>query len=167
MTRNCAVCDKQFTTYPSLLKIGKGKYCSKACSNSVTLFRPGEEHRLGGDKHPLWKGESVSYTGLHIWVRQRLGTPKVCEHCGTTTAKRFEWANISQEYKRDLSDWLRLCKKCHNSYDNVGNRAATTKRERYGDDFFHKMGHKGGTQKSINWRKANNEEDLNVNLPRA
>ncbi len=25
----------------------------------------------------------------------------------------FNWANISQEYKRDIKDWKQLCKKCH------------------------------------------------------
>ena len=31
MTVNCLICTKQFTTYPSKIKLGKGKYCSKAC----------------------------------------------------------------------------------------------------------------------------------------
>jgi len=45
--------------------------------------------------------------------------PSKCEFCGTTQAKRFEWANIDGEYRRNLDDFIRLCKKCHNDYDGV------------------------------------------------
>ena len=34
ITRSCAICGKEFNTYPSKLKIGRGKYCSKECSNT-------------------------------------------------------------------------------------------------------------------------------------
>lgn len=69
--------------------------------------------------HYLWKGDNVGYSSLHAWVRKKLGTPSKCKHCGTTTAVKFEWANISGEYKRELTDWIRLCKACHNKYDNI------------------------------------------------
>lgn len=42
---------------------------------------------------------------------------KKCEHCDTKTSVRYEWANISHQYKRDLDDWMELCKKCHMAYD--------------------------------------------------
>lgn len=32
MIKQCLVCSKDFNTYPSLIKMGKGKYCSKKCS---------------------------------------------------------------------------------------------------------------------------------------
>jgi hypothetical protein len=69
------------------------------------------------EKHPNWKGELVSYSGLHKWVTRKLGTPKYCANCKTTTAKKYEWANISHCYKRELSDWIRLCTKCHIGFD--------------------------------------------------
>lgn len=31
--------------------------------------------------------------------------------------KRYEWANISGEYKRDRSDWVMLCPSCHRKID--------------------------------------------------
>lgn len=57
--------------------------------------------------------------GLHAWVKKNLGTPKRCEQCGrdNLTGKRIHWANISHEYRRDLSDWIRLCAPCHSHYD--------------------------------------------------
>ena len=60
-----------------------------------------------------WKGDAVGYYALHAWVSRHKGTPKKCEQCGTTKAKRYEWANISREYKRDLNDYRRLCTSCH------------------------------------------------------
>lgn len=74
------------------------------------------------DKHPLWKGQGAGYGSLHIWVSKHLGKPSKCEHCNTTTAKRFEWANVSGEYYRDLNDWIRLCKKCHHKFDNISEK---------------------------------------------
>ena len=65
----------------------------------------------------LWKGDEVSYAGLHMWVKKELGAPKYCEHCKKTDKKRYEWANISRQYKRVLTDWVRLCKSCHIAYD--------------------------------------------------
>lgn len=36
MIKTCIVCKTEFKTYPCLVSIGKGKYCSKACCLSVT-----------------------------------------------------------------------------------------------------------------------------------
>jgi hypothetical protein len=68
-----------------------------------------------------WKGEKVNYSGLHKWVSRQLGKPKICEFCSKDNLKGREihWANISHRYLRDLSDWLRLCARCHKEYDRV------------------------------------------------
>lgn len=42
MEKSCLVCNSLFKTYPSKVKIGRGKYCSKACSDSVTLIKKGQ-----------------------------------------------------------------------------------------------------------------------------
>ncbi|MEK6885090.1 MAG: hypothetical protein AABY22_35995 [Nanoarchaeota archaeon] len=75
--------------------------------------------QFSGDKSPTWKGNDVGYGGLHMWIKHILGQPKKCENCGTEKAKRFEWANKSRTYKRDFSDWIRLCKSCHLVFDEV------------------------------------------------
>ena len=65
-----------------------------------------------------YKGENVGYWGLHRWLDKTLGRPLECQHCKTTKqSKRYEWANISGEYKRDTSDFIRLCIKCHKAFD--------------------------------------------------
>jgi hypothetical protein len=69
-----------------------------------------------GEKNSSWKGDSVGYSGLHAWVSKNLVRPKSCLHWGLEKC-RIEWANKSRQYKRDLNDWLPLCKKCHGIYD--------------------------------------------------
>lgn len=68
-------------------------------------------------EHPMWKGENADYHTKHKWVNRKLGRPQKCELCETINAKRYEWANISKEYKRDLADYIRLCVPCHKAYD--------------------------------------------------
>lgn len=68
-----------------------------------------------GKKHYNWKGEDVGYKRLHIWVNKWKGKAIVCIKCGAT--KSVEWANISGKYKRELSDFMSLCKPCHMEYD--------------------------------------------------
>jgi len=41
MILNCKVCNREFKTFPSRTKIGKGKYCSKKCSDKATLIKTG------------------------------------------------------------------------------------------------------------------------------
>ena len=141
--RSCLVCGKEFRGVKDF-KDRKQKYCSKACWNirgTVTMlvkecrtcsksFRTSDKRKIFCDsscghkrpetEQPAWKGDAVSYSGLHKWVSSRLGKPKECEHCHAIVEdpKGIHWANKSQEYKRDLSDWLRLCRKCHMKYDN-------------------------------------------------
>lgn len=36
---------------------------------------------------------------------------------------------LSGEYKRDINDWVRLCKKCHVAYDDSINKGWATRRQ--------------------------------------
>lgn len=67
--------------------------------------------------HNHWKGDLVGYDGIHSWVEKHLGKPRVCEMCKTTLSRVYQWSNKSGDYRRDLSDWQRLCVKCHTRYD--------------------------------------------------
>lgn len=102
-------------TEESKIKCGlanKGKIISESTRKKLSLARQSE-------KHPNWKGDEASYSALHHWVARYLGKPATCEFCGKTglTGKHINWANKSHEYKRDLTDWLRLCAPCHSKYD--------------------------------------------------
>ena len=75
--------------------------------------------KMTGKSNPSWVGDNITYSGVHKWIRKELGAPSRCWECGTTEAKRFEWANISRRYKRRVDDWKRLCTSCHHKYDDV------------------------------------------------
>lgn len=62
-------------------------------------------------------GANSEYRMLHIWVEKQLGKPQKCEKCLTEDYKRFDWANISGEYRKEISDWKRLCRPCHSKMD--------------------------------------------------
>ncbi|MCK5022772.1 MAG: hypothetical protein KAS04_01230 [Candidatus Aenigmarchaeota archaeon] len=125
----CEVCGKSFLYYASE---SSGKYCSRKCWGVTCVKNLGNrfkgkkwsaEHRekvieaTTGEKHWAWCGDSISYIALHRWVERHRGKPQKCEHCGTTEKGWYDWANISGEYKRDLNDFIRLCRKCHRAYD--------------------------------------------------
>lgn len=94
---------------------------------SITQKRIGNKPPLlYGEDNPGWKGDQVKYRSLHSWVERRLGKPQLCSNCQTNKSKRFNWANISHEYKRDLDDWIRLCGSCHIKYDRYGMKLKLT-----------------------------------------
>lgn len=68
-----------------------------------------------GELNPNWKDNKVSYGGLHMWVRKYLGKIKECVYCGSEG--KIEWASISHKAKRDLNDYIPLCRICHGKYD--------------------------------------------------
>ena len=141
--KRCIQCEKVILLYPYQIKIGEGKYCSRSCRGKYralrdhkipigkgikgiipsleTIEKMSESHKgkTVGKQNGNWKGNKVSYKELHSWVARWLGKPDICEFCGKfgLTGKNINWANKSREYKRDLSDWLRLCIYCHRQYD--------------------------------------------------
>lgn len=76
-----------------------------------------------GSRNAAWKGENAGYNAMHYWVKKRLGPASNCENCGTKDTYRYEWANMSGEYQRDLSDWVSLCVRCHRWIDNNVNKS--------------------------------------------
>jgi len=123
MFKECLVCKKIFKTFPSRIKTGGGKYCSQECTGKHSTGKPinvrenNPNWRKLGEQNHAWRGNNITYKHLHTWIIKQLGVPRLCSNCGTTTAKRFEWANISGEYLRDVSDFKRLCCKCHRVFD--------------------------------------------------
>jgi len=70
---------------------------------------------FSGLNHPNWKGDEVGYHALHAWVNRHKGKATICAECNSV--KNVMWANKSHKYKRDLSDFIPLCAKCHRNYD--------------------------------------------------
>ena len=64
MIKNCKVCDKEFRTYPSKIKIGRGKYCSKEYCLSVTnkiLEENGKDSRFK-EGQEAWNKKGFCFT---------------------------------------------------------------------------------------------------------
>ena len=94
----------------------KGKLWSEKVKAKISQSKKG---KLVGNAHWEWKGEQVGYRALHRWVENHLGKPDACKSCGKSNlfGRNIHWANKSREYKRDLEDWIRLCRGCHGEYD--------------------------------------------------
>lgn len=83
------------------------------------------KNKMVNDKHHQWKADKVGYYPLHSWIKRKLGKPDHCDNLQCIyprkdkrskimlIPKRYVWANISGEYKRDLSDWHQLCNSCN------------------------------------------------------
>jgi hypothetical protein len=108
----CSVC---------LVKRGelKGKSHPAFGHKKTTIEKQKMASRKKGRKNLMWKGGKAWYNSLHNWVRKYLGKPEICEHCGKTglTSHQIHWSNKSGNYLKNTSDWIRLCAKCHGSYD--------------------------------------------------
>lgn len=102
-------------------KINVGKHLS---NNHKDILR---KQKIG-DINPSWKGDKAKFAAMHDWVRRLKGRPSKCEVCGTTKAKKFEWANVDHKYKRLLEDYIRMCTKCHMLFDRENNRGPFVKK---------------------------------------
>lgn len=110
--RECFTCGKHFMAVATEVKRGGGKTCSRICyykRQTVILEEKFSDHIM-------------TYESAHVWIKRKLGKPNDCENCGTKTAKTYDWANISGDYKRDISDWKRLCRSCHIYWDRQPHR---------------------------------------------
>lgn len=74
--------------------------------------------QLRRDRAYQWKGDEASYSAKHKRIIKYFDRPKKCDFCGNIEYKQYDWANISGEYKDDISDWKRLCSKCHRGWDS-------------------------------------------------
>ena len=71
-----------------------------------------------GEKNSSWRGDRATYTAFHNRMYALRGKPRLCETCGTTTARSYDWANMTGRYD-DPTDYRRLCRSCHWKYDNT------------------------------------------------
>ncbi len=92
MIKKCIVCNKEFITYPSKIKLGRGKYCSKECcllvtnrileeNGKITRFKEGQKahnfkgfiyslSRNGGKKYKLIYSPEHPNCDKHGYVRE-------------------------------------------------------------------------------------------------
>src|ERR1035437_7726614 len=108
---NCRNCNKDFII--PLSRKNKVKYCSVKCRQADWKITRLEEKAFS------WKGNGVGYVGIHMWVKKNLGIANHRSFDTTHKSTRFNWANVSGSYLRDLGDWVQLCPKCHKQYDMI------------------------------------------------
>lgn len=135
----CTECGNGLLKSPS--KVNRRNYCSMDCYKSTMvkeleergrkfLYKKGHRRNptshykklaflLKNDGHPKWRGEKVSYRGLHQWVRRYKGKPSRCSKCGLISHKPriIQWANVDGLYHRRLEDFVALCVSCHKIHD--------------------------------------------------
>lgn len=105
----------------------RGRHQSKETRAKISAAMKGrqftDEHRAklsaaerpSGEAHSGWQGDKVSYDALHKWVRKNKEKVGRCSKCGKEA--RTEWHNIDGEYRRDLNDFIEVCKSCHKALD--------------------------------------------------
>lgn len=94
-------------------------------------------------RYVKFSGTKTAYRMLHLWVERQLGKPKFCVECGKNDpAKRYDWANISGDYKKDTNDWQRMCRQCHTKMD-MKRELCVQGHPLIGDNLvIHKLGHR-------------------------
>lgn len=114
----------------------KSKYCKKCYNKFVPSKLLGKKlpkwwcKRIStgqgvGENNKHWKGENAGYWTKHKWIVKEYGNPSKCEDCGVVGKKNIggrwtiQWANISGEYKRIVSDYKGLCVSCHIKFDGL------------------------------------------------
>lgn len=133
--RQCKKCNKVFGVRDT--KKGRVRvFCSLSCAtiwrNKSVENREKVRFALSGEKQYNWKGDNASYFTIHSWLRRKYGSAYKCEKCGTKNSPKYEWANISKEYKRDVKDYIQLCNSCHSLYDNKSKKRLETMRRASG-----------------------------------
>lgn len=68
-----------------------------------------------GPDNGMWRG-GISYARLHLWVREHLPKPELCQKCGVRPP--YEVSNVSPiydptTYTRDPKNWRWRCRRCH------------------------------------------------------
>jgi hypothetical protein len=99
----CPVCGTKHRITKSLLNYNRGKFCCKSCSKKEM-------------NNPQWRGNLAGRTALHEWIRRRKPKPLLCEKCKERPP--CDLANISGNYKREITDYQWLCRRCHMKGDN-------------------------------------------------
>jgi hypothetical protein len=109
-----------------------GKKPSEETRKKISESQKGEKnhnYRMKSENHGNWKGDNISYKGLHHWVNKHLPKPDLCQLCKEKPPK--ELACITGIYNREFKNWARLCYKCHRNWDNVVVKSWITRKNKW------------------------------------
>jgi hypothetical protein len=93
-------------------KIGQPGYWKNKTQPTKGIARP----KVWSENSPNWKGNMAKYKAIHMWVSRHRGkaSNKKCAYCDRQAS---EWSNIDHLYRRDFSDYVPSCKRCHIKHD--------------------------------------------------
>ena len=130
--RNCLICNKEFSDYPSQFKAYNSKFCSRKCSG---LFRKGKPLTKNlGENNPAWKGgitpintvirNSLEYENWRKQVFER--DLYTCQKCGQIGeylhADHIKPFALYPELRFELNNGRTLCIDCHRKTETYGGR---------------------------------------------
>jgi hypothetical protein len=97
---------------------GSRRFCSKSCAVAKQHVQ-GKSRQASGDEHYAWKGSEAKYQALHNRVMRARGRAGHCERRAEVGCKSltYEWAHIHDTDPGDPSNYVSLCKTCHQRYD--------------------------------------------------
>ena len=110
----CDICEKKFNSRKSMTNHRRWHDLPEY-KDYQRKFKKSRQLAMKGANNPNWTGDDVSYKGVHIWINRYKPKPEFCEECGKLPPK--DCHNISGEYKRDINDYIWLCRKCHMESD--------------------------------------------------
>jgi hypothetical protein len=109
----CCDLHPKATMRHSMIAEMEGSIFPMYCKSCERTRNPGS---ILGDKHHIWKGDKMSYSGLHQWVRKYLPIPDLCENPGCQNPPH-DLANVTGIYNIDFSNWKYFCKSCYTGFD--------------------------------------------------
>lgn len=84
------------------------------------VLKAGAKPGRKGELSSQWKGMAAGLDAQHKRISAVYGTPKRCEHCGTTDpATHYHWAFNNAGDRLNVQNYLRLCAACHRKYDDA------------------------------------------------
>ena len=99
---------------------------NKGSKGVMIAWNKGLKNYNIGKKNGNWKGDKLTYSGIHMWLVRIFGKANKCEFCDLVGCKKnnkwnIEWAKLKdKKYERKRENFIMLCKLCHNRYDKTG-----------------------------------------------
>ena len=77
-----------------------------------------EQNRIRNKKYREQNGREMDvYNNIHQWIRRNKPKQDFCSICNER--KKLELANISGEYKKEIKDYIWVCRPCHRIFDKI------------------------------------------------
>lgn len=102
----------------------KGKHLSEVTKLKLSIIQRGKHNspQTEWHKNPFsFKIKNKqTYYALHRWVRKNKGIPQGCvlvRRNQGSCSNYYDWANIDGKYRRNLDDYVPMCRKHHFMHD--------------------------------------------------